>query len=181
MTCTYVESPLGAQATVTSSGRWLPFKVRIIQSYADWGALCYLPSLHNTPYLGLVLHIALLQSFFLMGNRWFILWTPTVTVLQLTHSGRQEGRVCSHVKIDFSSVQFSRSVMSLRLHELQHARPPCPSPTPGVHSNSRPSSRWWHSLFPSYSSNFRYLYDVWVQLHRYFLCTYLKSVIQIRL
>ena len=41
-----------------------------------------------------------------------------------------------------SSVQFSRSVMSdsLRHHELQHARPPCPSPTPGVHSNSRPSS-----------------------------------------
>ena len=45
-----------------------------------------------------------------------------------------------------SSVQFSRSVMSnsLRPHELQHARPPCPSPTPGVHSNSRPSSRWCH-------------------------------------
>ena len=43
----------------------------------------------------------------------------------------------------FSSVQFSRSVMSdsLRPHELQHARPPCPSPTPGVHSDSCPSSR----------------------------------------
>ena len=42
-----------------------------------------------------------------------------------------------------SSVQFSRSVVSdsLRPHESQHARPPCPSPTPGVHSNSRPSSR----------------------------------------
>ena len=44
--------------------------------------------------------------------------------------------------IQFSSVQFSRSVMSnsLRPHESQHARPPCPSPTPGVHSDSRPSS-----------------------------------------
>ena len=44
------------------------------------------------------------------------------------------------------SVQFSRSVVSdsLRPHELQHARPPCPSPIPGVHSNSCPSSRWWH-------------------------------------
>ena len=43
----------------------------------------------------------------------------------------------------FSSVQFSRSVVSnsLRPHESQHARPPCPSPTPGVHSDSRPSSR----------------------------------------
>ena len=42
-----------------------------------------------------------------------------------------------------SSVQFSHSVMSdsLRPHELQHARPPCPSPTPGVHSNSCPLSR----------------------------------------
>ena len=42
----------------------------------------------------------------------------------------------------FSSVQFSCSVMSdsLRPHELQHARPPCSSPSPGVHSDSRPSS-----------------------------------------
>ena len=46
----------------------------------------------------------------------------------------------------FSSVQFSRSVMSdsLRPHESQHTRTPCPSPTPGVQSNSRPSSRWCH-------------------------------------
>ena len=45
-----------------------------------------------------------------------------------------------------SSVQFSRSVVSnsLRPHESQHARPPCPSPTPGVHWNSSPSSRWCH-------------------------------------
>ena len=43
----------------------------------------------------------------------------------------------------FSSVHFIRSVMSdsLRLHEPQHARPPCPSPTPGVHSDSHPSSQ----------------------------------------
>ena len=46
--------------------------------------------------------------------------------------------------VQFSSFQFSRSVVSdsLRPHESQHARPPCPSPTPGVHSNSRPLSRW---------------------------------------
>ena len=51
----------------------------------------------------------------------------------------------------FSSVQFSRSVMSdsLRSHESQHARPPCPSPTPGVHSNSRPSSWWCHPAVSS--------------------------------
>ena len=50
-----------------------------------------------------------------------------------------------------SSVQFSCSVMSDSLwpHELQHARPPCPSPTPGFHSNSRPSSRWCHPAISS--------------------------------
>ena len=49
-------------------------------------------------------------------------------------------------KTQFSSVQFSRSVVSdsLRTHESQHARPPCPSPTPGVHSDSHPSSQWCH-------------------------------------
>ena len=45
-----------------------------------------------------------------------------------------------------SSVHFSRSVVSDSLwpHELQHTRPPCPSPTPGVYSNSCPSSQWCH-------------------------------------
>ena len=49
------------------------------------------------------------------------------------------------------SVQFSRSGMSnsLRPHESQHARPPCPSPTPGVHSDSRPSSQWCHPVISS--------------------------------
>ena len=47
--------------------------------------------------------------------------------------------------------QFSRSVMSksLRPHESQNARPPCPSPTPGVHSDSRPSSPWCHPAISS--------------------------------
>ena len=50
-----------------------------------------------------------------------------------------------------SSVQFSRSVVSdsLRPHESQHARPPCPSPTPGVHSDSCPLSRWCHPAISS--------------------------------
>ena len=51
----------------------------------------------------------------------------------------------------FSSVQSSRSVVSDSLwpHELQHARPPCPSPTPGVHSDSCPSSQWCHPAISS--------------------------------
>ena len=50
-----------------------------------------------------------------------------------------------------SLVQFSRSVVSdsLRPHELQHARPPYPSPSPGVHSESRPSSQWCHPAISS--------------------------------
>jgi len=46
----------------------------------------------------------------------------------------------------FSSVQFSHSVVSdsLQPHESQHARPPCPSPTPEIYTNSCPSSRWCH-------------------------------------
>ena len=49
------------------------------------------------------------------------------------------------------SVQFSRSVVSDSLwpHESQHARPPCPSPTPGVHSDSHPSSQWCHPAISS--------------------------------
>ena len=51
----------------------------------------------------------------------------------------------------FSSVQFSRSVVSdsLQPHELQHARPPCPSPIPGVYPNSCPLSWWCHSTISS--------------------------------
>ena len=50
-----------------------------------------------------------------------------------------------------ASVQFSCSVMSDSLwpHESQHARPPCPSPTPGVYPNPCPSSRWYHPAISS--------------------------------
>ena len=51
----------------------------------------------------------------------------------------------------FSSVLISHSIVSdsLRPHEFQHAKPPCPSPTPGVHSNSRPLNRWCHPAISS--------------------------------
>ena len=52
---------------------------------------------------------------------------------------------------NISSVQVSSSVVSSSLwpHELEHARPPCPSPTPGVHSDSHPSSWWCHPAISS--------------------------------
>ena len=56
----------------------------------------------------------------------------------------------------FYSVQFNRSVMfdSLRPHGLQHTSPPCPSPTPGVHSNSCPLSQWCYLTIPSSAIHF---------------------------
>ena len=57
------------------------------------------------------------------------------------------------------SVQFSRSAVSdsLRPHGVQHARPPCPSPTPRVYSNSCPLSQWCHPTISSSVSPFSYL------------------------
>ena len=69
-----------------------------------------------------------------------------------------EGRVkvkCLFLPFGFfcieESVQFSHSVMpnSLWPHESQHARPPCPSPTPRVHWNSCPATRWCHPVIAS--------------------------------
>ena len=60
-------------------------------------------------------------------------------------------RLLSQCIFQIRSDQISRSVMSnsLRPHESQHARPPCPSPTPGVYSNSCPLSRWCHPTISS--------------------------------
>ena len=68
---------------------------------------------------------------------------------------RMKSRVAHYIYLPYllsvRSDQISRSVVSdsLRLHELQHTRPPCPSPTPRVQSNSCPSSRWCHPAISS--------------------------------
>ena len=63
-----------------------------------------------------------------------------------------------HWKWIFNSVQFSHSVVSdsLRPHEPQHARPPCPSPTAGVQPNPCPLSRWCHPTISSSVIPFSY-------------------------
>ena len=69
-----------------------------------------------------------------------------------THRGKEKEGGFEKVTLkSIHSVQFSRSVVSdsLRPHELQHARPPCPSPTPGVHPNPCPLSRWCHPTISS--------------------------------
>ena len=70
---------------------------------------------------------------FLFSSITVVFWIVIASIFHLLH-------------ILFSSVQFSLSVVSnsLQPHGLQHARPPCPSPTPGVYSNSYPLSRWCH-------------------------------------
>ena len=62
--------------------------------------------------------------------------------------GEMYGKSSMETYIQFSSVQFSHSVVSCSLR-LQHARPPCPSPTPGVHSDSCPSSQQCHPAISS--------------------------------
>ena len=77
---------------------------------------------------------------------WRIPWTGEPGGLPSMGSHRVR-----HNWSDFSSVQFSRSVVSdsSRPHESQHTRPPCPSPTPGVHQDSRPLSQWCHPAISS--------------------------------
>ena len=78
--------------------------------------LCFLPSVWY--------HLHILK---------LLIFLPTILIL-----------ACDHPPNTFSSVQFSRSVVSnsLRPHGPQHTRPPCPSPNPRVYSNSCPLS-WW--------------------------------------
>ena len=90
-----------------------------------------------------------------MCNAWLHLWNPTPAFsLKKTYWNINvwPWYYCDNLKSSSNSVQFSHSVMfkSLRPHGLQPARPPCPSPTPRVHSNSCPSSRWRHpAISPS--------------------------------
>ena len=71
--------------------------------------------------------------------------------LKTQHSKSEDHGIWYHYFMVNQSVQFSSSVVcdSLRPHESHHARPPCPSPTPGVYSDSCPSSRWCHPAISS--------------------------------
>ena len=93
-------------------------------------------------------------------GRLFLVWISTVKEAQgslLWHLCSTERLCCScwtsglpHL-VSQSVSQFSPSVVSnsLRLHEPQHTRPPCPSPTPGVYPNSCPLSQWCHPAISS--------------------------------
>ena len=70
--------------------------------------------------------------------------------------GVAESDMTEWLSLSLFTTQFSHSVVSdsLRPHGLQHARLPCPSPTPGVYSNSCPSSQWCHPTISSSVSPF---------------------------
>ena len=92
---------------------------------------------------------------------WEIPWTKKPGRLQSTRSQKNwtwmSNWTHTHTMLLFniSSVQFSHSVVSDYLwpHELQHARSPCPSPTPRVYSDSHPSSQWCHPAISTSTSN----------------------------
>ena len=128
---------------------WVPWVIQQIPI----GYLFYIwyASFHVT--LSTHLNLSLLPSFCVHKSVLYVCFS--ITTLQINSSGpsSQIPYICVsrfHIYV-LSSVQFSSSVMSdsVRPHESQHTRPPCPSPTPGVHSNSRPSSRWCHSAISS--------------------------------
>ena len=74
-----------------------------------------------------------------------LIWESSIGFLFLI-----DGKLLYNIVL-VSIVQLSCSVMSnsLQPHELQHARPPCPSPTPGVHPNPCPLSQWCHPTISS--------------------------------
>ena len=80
------------------------------------------------------------------------LWAENIRKFEeMQISKRSHPFFLAHLPCTQSVSQFSCSVMSDSLppHESQHARPPCPSPTPGVHSESRPLSQWCHPAISS--------------------------------
>ena len=78
-------------------------------------------------------------------------WGEMGTCTCMAESLHFSPEIITTLLVNWISVQFSSSVMSdsLQPHESQHARPPCPSPTPGVYSDSRPSSQWCHPAISS--------------------------------
>ena len=100
---------------------------------------------------GLISRVSLVSHF-----SWPLLWLEVLPggahiSTKIDSRKKDSGMLVEHANPPPFSVQFSHSVLSdsLRPHESQHARPPCPSPTPRVHSNSCPSSWWCHPAISS--------------------------------
>ena len=96
-----------------------------------------------------------------VGHNWATELNWTELVLRIRSRGNSQSLLMNwqisrqvrkqQLELDMESVQFNHSVMSNSLwpHGLQHARPPCPSPTPRVYPNSYPLSQWCHPTISS--------------------------------
>ena len=86
----------------------------------------------------------------LAWSRWLLISSIFIYSTQI-YRAPPMGHHCLGFQWKWKFSQFSRSVVSnsLRPHESQHARPPCPSPTPGIHPNPCPLSRWCHPAISS--------------------------------
>ena len=110
----------------------------------QWGC----KELETTERLQFHFSFSLLHLVFLVGKHCFFFFFQVLTVSSYSllacnvSAAKSSNNFMKEPLYQFSSVQFSRSVVSdsPQPHEFQHARPPCPSPSPRVHSNSHPSS-----------------------------------------
>ena len=110
-----------------------------------------MPGPYRSSYLQYNLKLYI-QSRSLLQNKnttQFFKWARDLNV-HLPKVTRMENKCMRRCSTSFV-IQFSRSIVSdsLRPHEPQHARPPCPSPTRGVHPNPCPSSQWCHPTISS--------------------------------
>ena len=107
-----------------------------------------LPSQAPRPYW-LTIHILALFLWNFEGVSFWLVW-HSLLWQDTKWKSFSRVRLCNPMEC-ISSVQFSHSVISysLKPHEPQHARPPCPSPTPRVHPNPRTLSRWCHPAISS--------------------------------
>ena len=134
-------SGLTSSSTCSHSSEGWKARVKVLLSEVVFGGLS---SWHTGDCLNPVSHMA------------FLLCTHRERERELFHASPSSNKVNRPIWLrphpyDLSSVQFSRSVMSDSLwpHGLQQARSPCPSPTPGVYSESCPLSQWCHPTISS--------------------------------
>ena len=125
------------------SRRWEEVSTNTCQGYSEWQPLGH-PVWHQRPH-PVPFRVSECSE---LGNGCRQVGDKCLPFPRKSHSNGVKGR---STRAPCSSVQFSRSVVSDSLwpHELQHTRPPCPSPTPGVHSDSRPLSQRCHPAISS--------------------------------
>ena len=122
-------------------------------SFRIWNSSTGIPSPPLALFVVMLPKAHLISHSRMSGSRWVITpsWLSGWWRCFLDSSSVYSCHLSLISSASVSSVQFSHSIVSdsLRPHELEHSRPPCLSPTPGVHSDSCPSSQWCHPAISS--------------------------------